>query len=90
MICGKILCVSKKFALLQTTAEMSAGSATLGCRGNDKKLPACARLPEFLQTCGGDEGGLSPLLSYRGVRSHRILRKGAQACGNELLWRRGI
>ena len=40
LICGKILCVSKKFALLQTTAEMKAGSATLGCRGNDKKLPA--------------------------------------------------
>ena len=71
-------------------AEMKAGSATLGCRGNDKKLPACARLPEFLQTCGGDEGGLSPPLSYRRGRSHRILRKGAQACGNELLWRRGI
>ena len=57
MICGKILCVSKKFALLQTTAEMKAGSATLGCRGNDKKLPACARLPEFLQTTAEMKAG---------------------------------
>ena len=33
LICGKILCVSKKFALLQTTAEMSAGSVRFGTRG---------------------------------------------------------
>ena len=33
LICSKILSVSKKFALLQTTAEMSAGSARFGTQG---------------------------------------------------------
>ena len=33
LICGKILCVSKKFTLLQTTAEMKVGSARFVTQG---------------------------------------------------------
>ena len=90
MICSKILSVSKKFALLQTAAEMKAGSAHFGTNGELCEIARVCKASEIFADCGGSESGLSPLVSYRRVRSHRILRKGAQACGNELLWRRGI
>ena len=50
MICSKILCVSKKFALLQTTAEMSAVSAHFGTRG-EGMTKNCPREQGFRNVC---------------------------------------
>ena len=66
------------------------GLSPLWDAGGMTKNARVCKASRILADYGGDEGGLSPPLSYRRGRSHRILRKGAQACGNELLWRRGI
>lgn len=50
LICGKILCVSKAFVRFRPAVSRGRLSPLWDARGNDRKLPACARLPEFLQT----------------------------------------
>lgn len=89
MICSKILSVSKAFVRFRPAVRRGRLSPLWDAGGMTKNARVC-KASGILADYGGGEGGLSPLLSYRGMRSHRILRKGAQACGNELLWRRGI
>ena len=90
MICGKILSVSKAFVRFRPAVRRGRLSPLWDAGGGMTKNARVCKASRIFADYGGDEGGLSPLLSYRGMRSHRILRKGAQACGNELLWRRGI
>ena len=51
----------KSSHVLQTLAEVKAGSAHFERMGKCKKLPACAKLSCFADF-GGSEGGLSPLM----------------------------
>lgn len=89
MICGKILSVSKAFVRFRPAVRRGRLSPLWDAGGMTKNARVC-KASRIFADYGRDEGGLSPPLSYRRGRSHRILRKGAQACGNELLWRRGI